>query len=37
MNREKITIQDCIEMQEMKNQSVILNDGKVMGFEDDEN
>jgi hypothetical protein len=35
MNREKITIQDCIEMQEMKGQTVILNDGKVMGFEDE--
>lgn len=35
MNREKITIQDCIEMQEMKGKTVILNDGKVMGFEDE--
>lgn len=35
MNREKITIQDCIEMREMKGQTVILNDGKVMGFEDE--
>lgn len=35
MNREKITIQDCIEMREMKGKTVILNDGKVMGFEDE--
>ncbi len=33
MNKEKVTVQDCVEMQEMKNQSVILNDGKVVGFE----
>ena len=34
MNKEKVTVQDCVEMQEMKNQSVILNDGKVVGFEE---
>lgn len=33
MNKEKVTVQDCVEMQEMKNQSVILNDGKVVRFE----
>lgn len=36
MNKEEVTIQDCIEMQEMKNQSVILNDGKVSGFEENQ-
>lgn len=34
MNKEKVTVQDCVEMQEMKNQSVVLNDGKVVGFEE---
>lgn len=34
MNKEKVTVQDCVEMQEMKNQSVILNDGKVVRFEE---
>jgi hypothetical protein len=29
MNKEKVTVQDCVEMQEMKNQSVVLNDGKI--------
>lgn len=34
MNKEKVTVQDCVEMQEMKNQSVVLNDGKVVRFEE---
>lgn len=33
MNKEIITIQDCIEMHEKKNQAVILNDGKVIDFQ----
>lgn len=36
MNKEKVTVQDCVEMQEMKNQSVILNDGKVVRFEENQ-
>lgn len=32
MNKEIITIQDCIDMYEKKNQAVILNDGKVIDF-----
>lgn len=30
-----VTLQDCIEMYFMKNKSVILNDGQVVGFEED--
>lgn len=33
MNKEIITIQDCIDMYEKKNQAVILNDGKVIDFQ----
>lgn len=32
MNLEVATIQDCIDMYDLKDQSVILNDGKVIGF-----
>lgn len=32
MNKEIITIQDCIDMYDKKNQAVILNDGKVIDF-----
>lgn len=32
MNKDIITIQDCIDMYEKKNQAVILNDGKVIDF-----
>lgn len=31
----RVTLQDCIEMYIMKNESVILNDGQVIGFEED--
>lgn len=33
MNLEVITIQDCIDMFEKKGMSVIINDGKIVGFE----
>lgn len=33
MDMNQVTIQDCIDMQEYKNKSVIINDGKVIGFE----
>lgn len=36
MNLEAITIQDCIDMYDLKNQAVILNDGKVIGFTEKE-
>lgn len=32
MNKEIISIQDCLDMYEKKGQSVILNDGKVVRF-----
>jgi hypothetical protein len=33
VDMNQVTIQDCIDMQEYKNKSVIINDGKVIGFE----
>lgn len=36
MNLEVATIQDCIDMYDLKNQAVILNDGKVIGFTEKE-
>lgn len=33
INYETITVQDCIEMLEMKNQTTVINDGNVVGFE----
>ena len=33
VNKEVITVQDCIEMLEMKNETAIINDGVVLGFE----
>ena len=32
MNLEAVTIQDCIDMYDLKKYSVTLNDGKVIGF-----
>lgn len=37
MNLEKVTVQNCIDMYDLKNQTVILNDGKVIGFTEKEN
>lgn len=36
MNLEKVTVQDCIDMCDMKNQAVVLNDRKVIGFTEKE-
>ena len=36
VNRETITVQDCIEMLEMKNETTVINDGVVLGFEKEE-
>lgn len=36
MNKDVITIEDCIDMFEMKNMSAIINDGHVIGFIDEE-
>lgn len=30
---ENITLQDCIDMYEKRNQAVVLNDGEVVAFE----
>lgn len=32
MNLEVATVQDCIDMYNLKDQVTILNDGKVVGF-----
>ena len=32
MELDNITIQDCIDMYNMKNMIAIINDGKVIGF-----
>lgn len=32
MNLEAVTIQDCIDMYDLKKQCTILNDGNVIGF-----
>lgn len=32
MNKTEITVQDCIDMYEKKGKAVILKDGEVKGF-----
>lgn len=32
MNYETVTIQDCVEMYELKGQAVIISGGEVIGF-----
>lgn len=32
MNYEFVTVEDCIDMYEKKDQTVIINDGKIIGF-----
>ena len=36
MNLEIVTIEDCIHLYENKHVGVLLNDGKVVGFEEKE-
>ena len=36
MELDNITIQDCIDMYNMKNMIAIINDGKVVGFKKEE-
>lgn len=36
INREAITIQDCLDNFEKKNRRAILNDGQVVDFEEEE-
>lgn len=33
MNMEAITLQDCIDNYEKKDQATVINDGQVLGFE----
>lgn len=33
MRLETVSIQDCIDIHDMKGQATVINDGKVMGFE----
>ena len=33
MNMEAITLQDCIDNYEKKDQAAVINDGQVRGFE----
>lgn len=33
MNMEVITLQDCIDNYEKKDQAAVINDGQVLGFE----
>lgn len=35
INMDSITIGDCIELYECKNTRVIINDGKITGFEEE--
>lgn len=35
MNMNGITIQDCMDRYAIKNEAVILNDGKVVGFREE--
>lgn len=37
MDLEKVTVQDCIDMHDMKGYVVIINDGKLFGFLKGEN
>lgn len=32
MNLESVTVEDCIQMYEMKRQRTVISDGKVVGF-----
>lgn len=34
MNMEEITLDDCLDNFEKKNKTTIINDGKVVGFEE---
>lgn len=34
INMDSITVGDCIELFERKNTRVIINDGKIIGFEE---
>lgn len=31
----EVTVQDLVDMKEMKNKAVVINDGKIVGFEEE--
>jgi hypothetical protein len=31
----EVTVQDLLDMKEMKNKAVVINDGKIVGFEEE--
>lgn len=35
VNMEEVTVQDLLDMKEKKNKSAIINDGRIIGFEED--
>ena len=35
INKDNITVGDCIELFEYKNTRVVINDGNVVGFEEE--
>ena len=35
INMDNITLADCIELYEYKNIRVVINDGKIIGFEEE--
>lgn len=34
-NMEEVTVQDLLDMKEKKNKSAIINDGMIVGFEEE--
>lgn len=36
VNMKEITVQDLLDMKEKKNKSAIINDGMIVGFEEEE-
>lgn len=35
VNMEEVTVQDLMDMKEKKNKSAIINDGMIVGFEEE--
>jgi hypothetical protein len=36
LNLDNITLDDCIALHELKGKAVVINDGKVVGIEDED-
>lgn len=36
MDKENVTVEDCLDMYHMKGKHAIINDGKVIGFQQEE-